>query len=94
MAECLRRCSECARCRTVSFSFADRDCSWYHWCHRGRYADSRLQAQWTRQHGGGAAAAALVLDGAFLELWESGWDYRTVRVLPGAVLSTGTTPRT
>ena len=30
--ECARRCSACAKCNYVSFSEAQRDCSWFHRC--------------------------------------------------------------
>jgi len=32
---CLNKCRQCTRCRWVSFSFANKDCSWYNSCSPG-----------------------------------------------------------
>lgn len=43
---CVRHCvRHCARCRFVSVSMADGDCSWYHDC-----AVDALQTQFSRGH--------------------------------------------
>ena len=71
---CAARCRRCARCQMVSYSALHHDCSWYHYCHYGRYGTRELQARWAGR------STVNTLDEFFLEVWESGWDYRTLRV--------------
>lgn len=77
---CVARCRRCARCQYVSYSELHRDCSWYHYCHSGRYEHRSLQARWAGR------SNVATLDEFFLEVWESGWDYRTQRVRVGEIL--------